>query len=131
MNKKTKSTVLFFTPHADDIELGVPFMYLESLKLENRVIEVLMTDNAYGTKNDEFKGLRLEHIRTKELEIANKVFKKYSNHKIIIHRMEYIDDHLPLNIDSLTKIRDLIYKENPQSSLLQIHGLPKNFMQII
>jgi LmbE family N-acetylglucosaminyl deacetylase len=48
-------TVVFFTPHADDIELGVPFMYIEALKLGNKVIEVVMTDNEFGTHFDDFK----------------------------------------------------------------------------
>ncbi len=33
---KSKTTVMFFTPHADDIEFGTPFMYLEALRLGNR-----------------------------------------------------------------------------------------------
>lgn len=51
---KKKFKILFFTPHADDIELGTPFKYLEALKLGNDVVEVVMTNNEFGTFNYDF-----------------------------------------------------------------------------
>ena len=50
---------MFFTPHADDIEFGTPFMYIESLRLGYRIIEVVMTNNEFGSHRDEFKGKRV------------------------------------------------------------------------
>jgi len=44
MSRHKNIKVLFFAPHADDIEMGAPFMCLEALKLGNNVTEVLMTD---------------------------------------------------------------------------------------
>ncbi|TXT66255.1 MAG: hypothetical protein BAJALOKI3v1_40065 [Promethearchaeota archaeon] len=113
MSDLSKYTVMFFTPHADDIELGIPFMYLESLRLGNKVIEVVMTNNAYGTEYDKLKGKRLEQIRIKELDEANRVFEKESGNKVKVIRMDYIDGHLPLNTDSLNKVMNLIKKLKP------------------
>ncbi len=105
--------ILFFTPHADDIELGVPFMYLEALRLGNQVIEVVMTGNEYGTLRDEFKGKRLRKIREFELLKANSVFENASKNKIKVIRMGFIDGHLPLNKDSLIDFINLINREKP------------------
>jgi len=110
---KSNIKILFFTPHADDIELGVPFMYLEALRLGNQLIEVIMTGNEYGTLRDEFKGKRLRKIREFELLKANSVFKNASNNRIKVIRMGFIDGHLPLNKDSLEKVINLINKEKP------------------
>jgi LmbE family N-acetylglucosaminyl deacetylase len=110
---KDKLTVIFFTPHADDIELGTPFMYIEALRLGNRVIEVLMTNNEFGTRRDEFKGHRLRKIREKELENANNIFGKYTKNKVEVIRMGYIDGYLPFNKDSFQKVIDLIRREKP------------------
>jgi LmbE family N-acetylglucosaminyl deacetylase len=105
--------ILFFTPHADDIELGVPFMYLEALRLGNEVVEVLMTNNEYGTKDGNFKGNRLRRIREFELCKANKVFEQNTSNQIKVIRLNYVDGHLPLNHDSLEKVMHLINKERP------------------
>ncbi|MBD3214835.1 MAG: hypothetical protein GF311_19645 [Candidatus Lokiarchaeota archaeon] len=112
-NNKKNTKILFFTPHADDIELGVPFTYLESLMLQNEVIEVVMTNNEYGTINDEYKGQRLKNIRDFELRNANKVFEFYSQNRVNVIKMGYIDGHLPLNRDSLIRVSSLIRKEKP------------------
>lgn len=104
---------MFFTPHADDIEFGTPFMYIEALRLGYRVIEVVMTNNEFGTHRDEFKGHRLRKIREKELENANQIFEKYTNNKVEIIKLGYIDGHLPLNKDSVQKVVDLIRREKP------------------
>jgi LmbE family N-acetylglucosaminyl deacetylase len=113
MSDLSKYTVIFFTPHADDIELGIPFMYLESLRLGNKVVEVVMTNNAYGTEYDKLKGKRLEEIRIKELDEANRVFEKASRNKVKVIRMGYIDGHLPLNNESLNKVMNLIKQLKP------------------
>jgi len=104
---------MFFTPHADDIELGCPFVYLETLRLGYNVIEVVMTDNQYGTIEDDFKGTRLKKLREKELDNANAVFAKVTGNQVKVIRMGYIDGHLPLNKDSLNRTLDLIKKESP------------------
>jgi LmbE family N-acetylglucosaminyl deacetylase len=111
---KSDIKVLFFTPHADDIELGVPFMYLEALRLGNKVVEVVMTNNEYGTRDKEFKGNRLKDIRISELTNANKVFERAGGNQIKVVRMDYVDGHLPLNSESVEKISSLINKEQPE-----------------
>lgn len=83
--------ILFFTPHADDIELEFPFMYLEALRLGNEVVEVLMTDNEYGTKDGNFKGNRLRRIREFELYKANKIFEQKTSNQIKVIRLNYVD----------------------------------------
>jgi len=112
-SSKNPITVIFFTPHADDIEIGVPFMYLEALRLGNRVIEVLMTNNEFGTRRDDFKGHRLRKIRAKELDNANRVFEKYAKNRVHVIKMGYIDGHLPLDNDVLQKMIKLIRNEKP------------------
>ncbi|MBD3227681.1 MAG: hypothetical protein GF329_05790 [Candidatus Lokiarchaeota archaeon] len=113
MKKSNKLKILFFTPHADDIELGSPFMYLESLRLGHDVIEVLMTENQFGTTNNNFKGSRLKRIRKRELKMANKVFENNTNNKIKVIRMGYIDGYLPFNKESLKNTIRVLKREKP------------------
>jgi len=110
---KNKFKILFFTPHADDIELGTPFMFLEALRLGNEVVEVIMTNNEFGTLDYEFKGKRLSKIREKELDNANRVFGKHSNNNVRVVRMGYIDGYLPFSSESLNRVVNLILKEKP------------------
>lgn len=44
----SKLKILSFTPHADDIEIAIPFTYLESLRRGHDVVEVLMTGGEYS-----------------------------------------------------------------------------------
>jgi LmbE family N-acetylglucosaminyl deacetylase len=111
---KNKFKILFFTPHADDIELGTPFMFLEALRLGNEVVEVVMTNNEFGTLDYEFKGNRLRKIREKELDNANRVFGKHSNNKVRVVRMGYIDGYLLFNSKSVNRVVELIRKEKPK-----------------
>ena len=105
--------ILFFTPHIDDIEIGVPFTFLESLRLGNEVVEVLMTNCEFGTHRIEFKGDRLKRIRIRELENANKVYAKYTKNHVRVLKVGYIDGHLPINKSVLNKVVDIIRNENP------------------
>jgi len=105
--------ILFFTPHADDIELGVPFIYLKSLRLANEVVEVIMTNNEYGTTDDEFKGERLTKIRELEVKKANSLFENATKNEIRVIRMGYIDGHLPLNKSSVHNVANLLLREKP------------------
>jgi len=108
-----KIKVLFFVPHADDLEFGVAFMVIESLRLGYDVVEVLMTNCEYGTDRIEFKGKRLARIRKWELEKTVEVYKKYTKNELRIIRMGYIDGHLPLNESSISRVADLIKDEKP------------------
>ena len=105
--------ILFFTPHIDDIEFGVPFTFLESLRLGNEVVEVLMTNCEFGTHRIEFKGDRLKRIRTRELENANNVYAKYTKNHVRVLKVGYIDGYLPMNKSALNKVVDIIRTEKP------------------
>ncbi|TFF85365.1 MAG: PIG-L family deacetylase [Promethearchaeota archaeon] len=111
MSRNKKLKFLFFTPHADDIELGSPFMYLEALRLGHDVVEVLMTENQFGTMNKRLKGKKLQKIREKELENANKVFETETNNTIKVIQMGYIDGYLPFNKKILQEVIDIIETE--------------------
>jgi LmbE family N-acetylglucosaminyl deacetylase len=111
MSNNTK--ILFFTPHPDDIEMGMPFTYLEAIRLGNEVVEVLMTNGEYGTTNNEFKGKRLSKIRMKEIDKANAVFERGTNNKVRVVKMGYIDGYLPVNKESLRRVMELLRREKP------------------
>ena len=105
--------ILFFTPHIDDIEIGVPFTFLESLRLGNEVVEVLMTNCEFGTHRIEFKGKRLKRIRFRELENANKIYTKYTKNHIRVLKVGFIDGYLPINKSALNKVVNIIRNEKP------------------
>ncbi|MBD3352064.1 MAG: hypothetical protein GF364_11310 [Candidatus Lokiarchaeota archaeon] len=106
-------TFMFFTPHSDDIELGTPFVYLNAIRRGYNVIEVIMTNNQFGTTRKEFKGERLRKIRVKELANANTMFEQGTNNKVKTIYMGYVDGTLPLNNQSIQRVADLIKKERP------------------
>ncbi len=113
MSKRKNIRVFFFAPHADDIEMGAPFMCLEALKLGNNVTEVIMTNDEYGTKRNDFKGERIKRIRIHEMEKAADVYKKYTGNLIKLIWADFIDGFLPLNKISLNFVTDIIRKEKP------------------
>ncbi|MBN2155921.1 MAG: PIG-L family deacetylase [Candidatus Lokiarchaeota archaeon] len=106
-------TAIFFSPHPDDIEIGTPFLYLSLLKSGYRVIEILMTDGAFGTVDLNFKGRRLAKIRERELENSNKIFEKATNNHVELVRLNYLDGYLPFNNKLLNQISDIIQHYNP------------------
>jgi len=113
MSKRKNIRVLFFAPHADDIEMGAPFMCLEALKLGNNVIEVIMTMDEYGCSTNDFKGERIKRVRIHEMEKAADVYKKYTGNQIKLIWAGFIDGFLPLNKISLNFVLDIIRKEKP------------------
>jgi hypothetical protein len=53
-------------------------MYLEALRLGNKVIEVILTNNEFGTQQDEFKGNKLKkRIKEKELDNVNLISESF------------------------------------------------------
>ena len=108
-----RKTALFFAPHPDDVEFGCSFYYMSLLEQEYRVIQVSMTDGAFGTKNPDFKGKRLVKIRANELNKANQVFEEAFNSKIEIIRLGYTDGYLPLSSSSRKSVMEIIQKYNP------------------
>jgi hypothetical protein len=113
MSKSNTKKVVFFTPHADDIEFGCPFMCLKSLKLGYDVTEVLMTNCQYGTERKEFRGERLEKIRKREMENVVKIYNKYTKNQLKIIYAGFIDGHLPLNQKALNYVINLIKEIKP------------------
>jgi LmbE family N-acetylglucosaminyl deacetylase len=116
MNHDTRKRlkVIFFTPHADDIEIGTPFIYFQFLRSGHDVIEVLMTNNEFGTTRLEFKGKRIRRIRERELINANKVYESNAgNNKIQVKRFGFIDGYLPLDWRTVKLTMDCIIKEHP------------------
>ncbi len=113
MSKFKDVRVLFFAPHADDIEMGAPFMCLEALRLGNHVTEALSTNDEYGTSNLNFKGERIKRIRIYEMNRAAEVYKKYTGNQINLIWAGFIDGFLPLNKISLNFVMKIIRKEKP------------------
>lgn len=108
-----KFKAIFFVPHCDDFEFGVPLACLEFLRAGWEVVQVLTTNCQYGTEVQEFKGDRLKRIRFQELCEAAKIFHKYTNNKIRIIKLGYIDGFLPFNKSALHRIVEIIRKERP------------------
>ncbi len=108
-----QKTALFFAPHPDDVEFGCSFYYMTLLKQKYRVIQVSMTDGAFGTTNPEFKGQRLVRIREQELNRANKVFEDAFHSKIEIIRLGYTDGYLPFTPATRNKVIQVIQQYNP------------------
>ncbi|MFO8020437.1 MAG: PIG-L family deacetylase [Promethearchaeia archaeon] len=105
--------VLFFVPHADDLEFGTSFACIEFLRSGYTVKEILMTNSEYGTDRTDFKGKRLRRIRMKELEDANNIYEKeLKNHPKLV-KMGYVDGFLPLTKSSIKRCKDLLLKEKP------------------
>lgn len=108
-----KTKVMFFVPHPDDLEFGAALVCIEALKAGMEVIEVLMTNGEYGTKQADFKGKRLRKIRSHELDNTAKVYETQTGNPLRIIKMDFIDGHLLLNKQSLKKVVDLIKTEKP------------------
>ncbi len=108
-----RKVALFFAPHPDDVEFGCSFYYMALLEEDFRVIQVVMTDGAFGTLNPDFKGKRLAKIRAKELDDATKVFENATKNHIEVIRLGYTDGYLPFNAATRDKIAALIEKINP------------------
>ena len=105
--------ILFFSPHIDDIEIGVPFAYLESLRAGYEVVEVVMTDSEFGTHDSAFKGERLRRIRNRELDQANKIFERGTDNPVRVVKMGYRDGYLPFDKGTLQRVMELIREERP------------------
>jgi LmbE family N-acetylglucosaminyl deacetylase len=108
-----QKVALIFSPHQDDVEFGCSFYYMSLLEQGYRVIQVSMTDGAFGTTNPDFKGKRLVKIRANELDRANGVFEEAFNSKIEIIRLGYTDGYLPLSSSSRKNVMKIIQKYNP------------------
>lgn len=104
---------LIFSPHPDDVAFGCSFYYMSLLEQGYRVVQISMTDGAFGTKNPDFKGKRLVKIRANELDRANGVFEEAFNSKIEIIRLGYTDGYLPLSSSSRKSVMEIIQKYNP------------------
>jgi LmbE family N-acetylglucosaminyl deacetylase len=111
---KKKVKILFFSPHADDLEFGASLPCMQALKLGNEVIEVLMTNCEYGTSCVEFKGNRLKRIRMRELEKAAKIYEKQARNELKIVKLGFIDGFLPLDEKSVNSVLKLIRDEKPR-----------------
>lgn len=99
---KKKVKILFFSPHADDLEFGASLPCMQALKLGNDVVEVLMTNCEYGTSCVEFKGNRLKRIRMRELEKAAKIYEIQARNELKIVKLGFIDGFLPWTKNLLT-----------------------------
>jgi len=108
-----RKTALFFAPHPDDVEFGCSWYYMSLLEKRYRVIQVSMTDGAFGTKNPDFKGERIVKIRSNELDRANKVFEDAFNSKIEIIRLGYTDGYLPLSSSTRKRVMEIIQEYEP------------------
>ncbi|MGV9199372.1 MAG: PIG-L deacetylase family protein [Promethearchaeia archaeon] len=106
-----KDTVLFFVPHADDLEFGISSACIEFLRRGYTVKEILMTDGQYGTERSEFKGTRLKRIRMQELEDVNKIYETELNNHPELIKMGYLDGFLPLTRQSVARCTKLILRE--------------------
>jgi LmbE family N-acetylglucosaminyl deacetylase len=113
MHHSKKPTIMIFSPHIDDKEFGLPFFYINMLKLGFNVIEVIMTNGELGTHELEFKGKRLKKIRIHELEKSIEVFTYSTKNQTHVIRMNYLDGHLPLNKDVVTNVLRIIREKSP------------------
>lgn len=113
MTKSNIKKVIFFVPHADDLEFGIPYMCIESLLRGYNVIEVLMTDCQYGTKRIEFRGNRLKRIRTHEINKTIEIYEKHTRNKLNVIWAGFIDGHLTLNEKALNFVLDILRKNKP------------------
>ncbi len=104
---------IIFAPHPDDLEFGCSYYVMSLLEQGYQIIQVSMTDGAFGTPNSEFKGKRIAKIRAKELDRATHVFENSFNTKIEIIRLGYTDGYLPFTSVTRDKIIGIIQKYNP------------------
>jgi LmbE family N-acetylglucosaminyl deacetylase len=100
-------------PHADDLEFGAPLAAIHFLKLGYEVVQVQMTNSAYGTKRLEYKGKRIARIRKYELKKTIEVYKKYTQNELRIIWLGFIDGFLTLNNESVNRVVKLIQEERP------------------
>ncbi|MFX0099635.1 MAG: PIG-L deacetylase family protein [Candidatus Hodarchaeota archaeon] len=107
------SKILFFVPHSDDLEFGPANICVEALRLGCDVTEVVATNSAFGTKKPEFKGERLYRIRKRELARTLEVYEKHTGNELKLLRLEYIDGSLPLEKESIERIRNVMEEKSP------------------
>lgn len=108
-----RKTALFFAPHPDDVEFGCSFYYMKLIEQDYRVIQISMTDGAFGTTNPDFKGPRLVRIREEELNRANRAYEIAFNAKADIVRLGYTDGHLPFTSTLRDRVIQIIQEYNP------------------
>ncbi|MHA1697865.1 MAG: PIG-L deacetylase family protein [Promethearchaeota archaeon] len=105
--------IIFFAPHADDGEFGTGLAIINALRVGCDVVEVLMTNCAYGTTRDEFKGPRLVKIRMREIERTVDVYYKHIRNRLRLIKLGFIDGFLPVNKYSLNAVVEIIKREKP------------------
>ncbi|MHA1272196.1 MAG: PIG-L deacetylase family protein [Promethearchaeota archaeon] len=127
ISSRNKPKVLFVVPHPDDLEFGVGIICIEALKAGFEVVEVVMTGGEYGTKLNDFKGVRIKRIRARELENSIKVYEKYLGKSIKLVKLGFIDGHLRLNRKNLNKIIDLLKREKPKYIFIPDPFFPVDF----
>ncbi|MBD3188629.1 hypothetical protein GF325_17505 [Candidatus Bathyarchaeota archaeon] len=145
---ETRAGILFFVPHADDLEFGPVLTCIEALRQGHEVTEVLMTNCAYGTLNVPFRGKRLMRIRMNELEKTRDVYMAETGNVLHVKRMGHVDGFLPLSGESISQVRELMKQLQPEIvfapdpwfsidyhpdhintgriPLLAIHGMPEH-----
>lgn len=107
--------VLFFAPHADDIEAFCPSTCKNAVARGFEVHEILTNSDEYGTLKKEFRGRRIARIRRSEMKNAAKMYGVHQDEtsKIILHWLHYIDGFVPFDQDSVAQFRRLIEKIQP------------------
>lgn len=110
-----KKNAIIVVPHEDDMEiLGFhPVAYL--IEKGFHIIEIVMTDGRFGTKNAAFSGDRLKRIRDKEIRCAAKSYGKdeNGNDHVELVLMGYCDGFLPFDKRSVGKLQKKIMEYNP------------------
>ena len=106
--------ILFLVPHPDDLEFGASFSCIQALKCGYEVVEAVMTLGEYGVTRDEFKGKRIQQLRSAELDKASQVYLQHTHNALRIIRMGYFDGYVPFNQQALNKVEGLLQSEKPE-----------------
>lgn len=107
--------LLFINAHPDDVEFTCASTCQQAVQLGWEVHEILMTSDEYGTKELEYKGKRIRHIRKHEMVEAAKVYGVNAEGEPLINLIWFnkIDANLPFNLQTFKRLRSMVEEINP------------------
>jgi LmbE family N-acetylglucosaminyl deacetylase len=107
--------VVFFNPHADDVEVFCSSTCQSAIDAGLEVHQVLSNADEFGTPRIEFRGRRISRIRKWEMYKASKEYglDKIGKPKMILHWLHNIDGFDAFNRDTMTTYRNLLLNLKP------------------
>jgi LmbE family N-acetylglucosaminyl deacetylase len=106
---------LIFVPHPDDGEIFTGHLTQGLLARGWAVTQVIATGGEYGTTNIPFRGKRLRALRLRETEAVEAFYQTLCRNgaSFRIHRLGYVDGHLPRTRGAVARFQRLVEDIRP------------------